>query len=193
LNVCLKHEVLALKEQENGWLIRYKNESGQHEESFDYAILAAGQYTDGKNNPQFPGIDRFSGRIITERDVTSLDIFKGKRVAVVGYGKSALDMATLAAEQGAQVHHVFRTPSWLIPEWILGAHFTYALFTRFGNIMMTSWAQPTAMERFLWPSAFPDQWLLEYDPIDRPVPARTERKRQRPGSDGPVEDDPTQT
>jgi hypothetical protein len=48
-----------------------------------------------------------------------------------------------------QVHHVFRTPSWLIPEWILGAHFTYALFTRFGNMMMTSWAQPTAMERFL--------------------------------------------
>jgi len=44
---------------------------------------------------------------------------------------------------------VFRTPSWLIPEWILGAHFTYALFTRFGNVMMTSWAQPTTMERFL--------------------------------------------
>jgi cation diffusion facilitator CzcD-associated flavoprotein CzcO len=67
----------------------------------------------------------------------------------VGYGKSALDMATLAAERSAQVHHVFRTPSWLIPEWILGAHFTHALFTRFGNVMMTSWAQPTAVERFL--------------------------------------------
>jgi hypothetical protein len=70
-------------------------------------------------------------------------------VAVVGYGKSALDMTTLAVDQGAQVHHVFRSPSWLIPEWILGAHFTYALFTRFGNIMMTSWAQPTTLERFL--------------------------------------------
>jgi hypothetical protein len=58
-------------------------------------------------------------------------------------------MTTLAAERSAQVHHVFRTPGWLIPEWILGAHFTYALFTRFGNVMMTSWAQPTAMERFL--------------------------------------------
>ena len=36
-------------------------------------------------------------QIITERDVTSLDIFNGKSVVVVGYGKSALDMATLAA------------------------------------------------------------------------------------------------
>ncbi|MBL8061952.1 MAG: hypothetical protein JNK32_02960, partial [Anaerolineales bacterium] len=67
----------------------------------------------------------------------------------VGYGKSALDMATLAAERTREVHHVFRSPNWLIPEWILGIHFTFALFTRFGNVMMTSWAQPNAIERFL--------------------------------------------
>ncbi len=149
LDIRLKHEVLQMKEQDNGWLVRYENNAGIHEERFEYVILAAGQYSDGKNKPQFPGQDQFQGKVITEREVTSLDVFKGKRVAVVGYGKSALDMAALAAEQGAQVHHVFRNPSWLIPEWILGAHFTYALFTRFGNVMMTSWAQPTAMERFL--------------------------------------------
>jgi len=149
LDIRLKHEVLEMKEQADGWLTRYKNQEGVNDEVFEYVILAAGQYTDGKNLPQFPDQEQFTGRIITERDVTSLEVFNGKRVVVVGYGKSALDMATLAAERGAQVHHVFRTPSWLIPEWILGAHFTYALFTRFGNIMMTSWAQPTAMERFL--------------------------------------------
>jgi dimethylaniline monooxygenase (N-oxide forming) len=149
LDIRLGHEVLEMKEQTDGWLLRYKNDGGIHEELFDYAILAAGHYTDGKNNPQFLDQDQFKGKIITERDVTSLDIFNGKGVVVVGYGKSALDMATLAAERSAQVHHVFRTPAWLIPEWILGAHFTYALFTRFGNVMMTSWAQPTAMERFL--------------------------------------------
>ena len=149
IDTRLKHEVLEMKEQANGWLIRYENQEGIHEESFEYAILAAGQYTDGKNTPQFPDQEQFRGKIITERDITSLDVFNGKNVVIVGYGKSALDMATLSAERSAQVHHVFRTPSWLIPEWILGAHFTYALFTRFGNVMMTSWAQPTAMEHFL--------------------------------------------
>ena len=149
LDIRLAHEVLEMKEQTDGWLVRYRKNDGVHEEAFEYAILAAGQYTDGKNIPQFPDQGQFSGKIITERDVTSLDIFNGRRVVVVGYGKSALDMATLTAERSAQVHHVFRTPSWLIPEWILGAHFTYALFTRFGNVMMTSWAQPTAIERFL--------------------------------------------
>jgi cation diffusion facilitator CzcD-associated flavoprotein CzcO len=149
LDIRLKHEVLDMKEKVDGWTLGYRNADGIHEESFEYAILAAGQYTDGKNNPRFLDQEQYGGKIITEREVTSLDIFNGKRVVIVGYGKSALDMATLAAGRTAQVHHVFRTPGWLIPEWILGAHFTYALFTRFGNLMMTSWAQPTAMERFL--------------------------------------------
>jgi len=149
LDIRLKHEILGMKEETSSWLIRYKNEAGIHEEAFEYVILAAGQYTDGKNLPQFLDQEQFKGKIITERDITSLDTFNGKRVVIVGYGKSALDMATRAAERSIEVYHVFRTPSWLIPEWILGTHFTYALFTRFGNVMMTSWAQPTAMERFL--------------------------------------------
>ena len=149
IDIRLEHEVLELKEKGDGWLLSYQNKDGIHQESFEYAILAAGQYTDGKNIPQFLDQEQFKGKILTERDVSSLDIFNGKQVMVVGYGKSALDMATLAAERSQQVHHVFRTPNWLIPEWILGAHFTYALFTRFGNVMMTSWAQPTAIERFL--------------------------------------------
>ena len=149
LDIRLQHEVLSMKEQANGWLLRYKNKAEIREELFAYVILAAGQYTDGKNVPHFMDQEQFRGKIITERDVTSLDMFNGQRVVVVGYGKSALDMATLAAERSAQVHHVFRAANWLIPEWILGTHFTYALFTRFGNVMMTSWAQPTAVERFL--------------------------------------------
>lgn len=150
LDVRLAHEVQALEEKEGGWLLRYKNKTGQQELFFDYVILAVGQYTEWKNRPQFPGQELFEGKVISERELTDLNTFQHKQVAVVGFGKSALDMAVLAAEQGAQqVHHIFRTPSWLIPEWILGAHFTYALFTRFGNVMMTSWAQPTAAERFL--------------------------------------------
>ena len=149
LDVRLRHEIVGMKEEINGWRLQYRNTDEVQEEPFAYVLLAAGQYTDGKNTPQFMDQEYFKGSVITERDITSLDVFDGKRVVVVGYGKSALDMATLAAERSAQVYHVFRAANWLIPEWILGAHFTYALFTRFGNVMMTSWAQPTAMERFL--------------------------------------------
>jgi len=149
LDVRLNHEVIELKETEEGWLLRYKNKEGVHEELFGYVVISVGQYTEGKYKPEFPGIEDFGGKIITERDVRTLDIFDNQRVVIVGFGKSALDMATFAAKQGAQVNHVFRTPRWLIPEWILGVHFTYALFSRFGTVMMTSWVHPTAIERFL--------------------------------------------
>jgi len=149
LDVRLQHEVLALEEQSDGWLLRYKNQIGEHEEIFKYVIVAVGQYTEGKYRPQFPGEERFSGEIITEREVQSLDIFDGKRVAVVGFGKSALDMSTFAATRSKEIHHIFRTPRWTIPEWILGVHFTHILFSRFGTVMMTSWAHPTSAERFL--------------------------------------------
>lgn len=149
LDVRLSHEVIALEDQEDGWLVRYKNQTGVCDEIFEYAVIAVGQYTEGKYRPGFPGEEQFEGKIVTERDVRALEMFDGKRVSVVGFGKSALDMATFAALRGAEVHHVFRTPRWTIPEWILGVHFTHILFSRFGTVMMTSWAHPTSAERFL--------------------------------------------
>jgi cation diffusion facilitator CzcD-associated flavoprotein CzcO len=78
LDVRLNHEVLEMKEEADGWLLRYKNNRGIHEESFAYVLLAAGQYTDGKNLPQYMDQELFKGQIITERDITSLDTFNGK-------------------------------------------------------------------------------------------------------------------
>src|SRR5581483_3283239 len=97
----------------------------------------------------YPGESRFRGVVVTERELTALQDFDGKRVVVVGFGKSAVDMATMAANHGARVTQIFREPRWLIPQRIFGAHFTYALFNRFGSVMMTSWAHPTGAERLL--------------------------------------------
>src|SRR4030095_6786357 len=103
--------------------------------AFKYVIIAVGQYTSGKNRPHFPCEEQFSGSIITEREIRSLEQFGRKRVAVVGFGKSALDMVTFAATQDShEVHHIFRTPRWTIPEWILGIHCTQILFSRFGSM-----------------------------------------------------------
>ncbi len=149
IDIHLQHEVLAMEEQESGWLVIYKNSSGSHKASFDYVIAAAGQYTDGKHRPKFEGEDLFKGRVVTERDIASLDVFAGKRVLVVGFGKSAVDMATFAAPLATEIHHVFRTPRWLVPFKILGLHYSYVLFNRLSTVMMTSWAHPTTTERFL--------------------------------------------
>ena len=62
LDVRLNHAVLEAKEHTDGWSIRYKNQDGIHEESFPYLILAAGQYTDGKNMPHYIDQEQFKAR-----------------------------------------------------------------------------------------------------------------------------------
>lgn len=150
LPVRLQHPVTSLQEQPDGWLVGVQGPEGFSEKQFDFVMVSNGHYSEGKNDLRFPDQDLFQGRVITERDVRSMDVFRGKRVAVVGFGKSAVDMTEFAAQQeGAQVSHVFRTPRWMLPRKILGLHFTKMLFNRFGSVMMPSWSHPSAMERFM--------------------------------------------
>lgn len=149
LDVRLSHPVIKLDESEQGWNVTYQHQAEQITEVFDYVVLAIGQYTEWKNAPAFPGQDEFSGTIITERDVKNLDIFNDKTTAVVGFGKSAVDMASAAVSRSKQVHHVFRTPRWLIPFYILGLHYSHVMFCRMGTFIMKSWAHPSKVERFL--------------------------------------------
>jgi dimethylaniline monooxygenase (N-oxide forming) len=150
LDVRLRHEVVAAERSAGGgWAITTRHDGATEAHAFDYLVVAVGQYTEGKHRPTFTGEGDFRGEVGTERDVRALESFRGARVVVVGFGKSALDLATLAAERGAAVHHVFRTARWTLPRHILGIHTSWFLFNRFGSVMMTSWAHPTAAERFV--------------------------------------------
>jgi glycine/D-amino acid oxidase-like deaminating enzyme len=149
LDVRLNHEVVLLERLEKGWAVHYRNRDGEHSEEFDYVIVAVGQYTEWKHAPEFPGQQEFQGEIITERDVKDLSIFDDKTTVVIGFGKSAVDMASAAVASAAQVHHVARTPRWMIPFNILGIHYTRLLFCRAGTMIMKSWAHPTKLERFI--------------------------------------------
>jgi cation diffusion facilitator CzcD-associated flavoprotein CzcO len=78
IDVQIKHEVLALEEQEDGWGVRFQNTDGCHEDTFEYVAIATGQYTDRKHRPIFPGEAQFTGEVVTERDIKSLDIFNDR-------------------------------------------------------------------------------------------------------------------
>src|SRR5690606_29129621 len=95
------------------------------------------------------GEARFAGRVVSEREVHDLGLLRDKRVIVVGFGKSAVDMAAFAAARGSHVDHVFRAPRWLIPQEILGVHGAKILFSRMSTAMIPAWVQPSAAERAL--------------------------------------------
>ena len=110
LPVKLGHEVTELEETEGGWRLHYRNDGNAGQQDYDFIVLSIGQYSSGKRRPGFPGQDTFQGKIVTEREITDLSVFAGKKVLVAGFGKSALDMATFAVGQASEVHHLFRTP-----------------------------------------------------------------------------------
>ena len=154
LDIRLGHDIEGLDEldDERGWRVRGQGPTGPFVDEFEFVLVAVGQYTQPKSAAwrELPGLDRFRGRIVTERDIDTPSIFAGRRVAVVGFGKTAVDMATMAAEAGAaSVSHVFRSARWLIPLYIFGIHVSYALLARHGSIMIPSWVHPSGPERFL--------------------------------------------
>lgn len=149
LDVRTRHEVLAMHEEPDGWRLELRSVDGEHDERFDHVVLAIGQYTGAPQPIDLEGRERFAGRILVDREIHDLDVLADKRVAVVGFGKTAVDLATLAAARGSQVHHVFREPRWLIPRVLLGIHGANILFSRMSTAMIPAWVQPTAAERFL--------------------------------------------
>jgi cation diffusion facilitator CzcD-associated flavoprotein CzcO len=149
IEVRFNHSVESLLEEPDGWSIRFRNSDGEFMERFDYVVVAIGQYTEGKHRPKFAGEISFTGKVMTERDLLSVKEFADKKVAVVGFGKSAVDMAALAAPVARQVDHVFRTPRWLIPPRLFGLHNLYFLFNRSSTSMMSSWVHPSRFVRFI--------------------------------------------
>lgn len=143
------HEVTAMHAAPDGWELEWRGPQGTARQRFDWVVVASGQYTGEQQLLALPGRDTFRGQVVTDRDVRDLSLLAGRRVAVVGFGKSAVDMAAFAADRGSRVDHVFREPRWLIPRVILGVHGSKLLFSRMSTAMIPSWVHPGPAERLL--------------------------------------------
>ncbi|XP_002298593.1 probable flavin-containing monooxygenase 1 isoform X1 [Populus trichocarpa] len=113
--------------------------------AFEFLVVCIGKYGDLPRMPVFPphqGEEAFLGKVLHALDYAKLDkdaahkLLKGKKVAVVGYKKSALDLAVecAAANQGPEGQPctmVIRTLHWTVPSyWIWGLPFFLFFSTR---------------------------------------------------------------
>jgi cation diffusion facilitator CzcD-associated flavoprotein CzcO len=87
--------------------------------------------------PHFPGQDRFQGKTFHTNNWDHGYDYRGKRVAIVGSGASAVQVIPAIAEQVEQLHVFQRTPHWVLPRadrqfgplqrWLLGRKPAYKL------------------------------------------------------------------
>ncbi|MEZ4869461.1 MAG: NAD(P)/FAD-dependent oxidoreductase [Caldilineaceae bacterium] len=120
--IRLATEVVAVASDAAGFevIVQPTNgNAGAERIHFDFVVICNGVFSE----PQIPHIEgqvQFAGPILHSSQVTDPAIVAGRRVVVVGAGKSALDCATWAANHQAQCTLVFRTAHWMAPRYFGG-------------------------------------------------------------------------
>jgi dimethylaniline monooxygenase (N-oxide forming) len=106
------------------------------EESFDFVVVANGIFSKPKV-PEFKGSESWEnngGKIVHSSDFVDLESARGKKVMVIGYGKSSCDAAMSIVDVAASTHVVARNIIWKIPKKIGGlVNFKHLLLTRLGE------------------------------------------------------------
>lgn len=153
----------------DGWTARLRDRTGAiREEAFDRVVAATGQFSRPKK-PEFPGREAFAaagGTVLHSSEHVDASRVRGRHVVVLGFSKSATDVAVHAVEEGAaSVTLVHRNVAWKIPYFFGGAlNFKRILYTRLAEAMFLPFDAPRgrrAAQRLLAPLTWANWRALE--------------------------------
>jgi 4-hydroxyacetophenone monooxygenase len=116
-NISFETEVESAKwsEENARWSVRLRTLGGKEEaREFDAIVSAVGQL----NRPRIPSIEGkelFSGPAFHSAEWDHDIDLRGKRVAVIGTGASALQLVPEVAKKTSQLYVFQRSPAWMFP------------------------------------------------------------------------------
>jgi hypothetical protein len=152
-NIHLSTEVISASLTSDGWELSTVNHvSGATDvERVDYLVVANGIYC-YPLIPTFAGADEYrgaGGRICHSSEFHDLEDARGKHVVVVGYGKSACDVAGAVSDVAASTTVVARELLWKVPKRFAKVlYIKYLLLTRMGEALFP-YIRRRGVERFL--------------------------------------------
>ncbi|MDQ1035398.1 cation diffusion facilitator CzcD-associated flavoprotein CzcO [Streptomyces sp. V3I8] len=149
----LNTEVVALRPAAEGrWTVRTRDAAGEHAETeYDRVVVANGIFCEPAV-PDYPGLEEFTaagGRLCAGTEFHDTLEARGRQVLVVGYGKSACDLAVAVSGTAAGTHVIARRLLWKIPRRIAGVlNFKMLMLTRLGEALFR-YVRLRGFERFL--------------------------------------------
>jgi dimethylaniline monooxygenase (N-oxide forming) len=147
-------------DSDQGWILTYSDGNTLHREDFDLIVVCIGLYSNVPNVPQFPGEDGFEGEIMHISGLKPREQLKGKRVAVLGFGKSATDAAVESAAVAAETAIVFREAHWPVPRKLAGIlPFKWGMLHRLTSTLLPLYQRPSSPERVVHTIGKPLVWL----------------------------------
>lgn len=130
-----------LDERTGNWTVASKTASNGEEDSeqFDQLVVANGIFSD-PFIPPFEGAEEFrntGGVLCTPSESPPMETLQGKQVLVVGFGKSACDIAMPISEVAASTTVIARHLLWKMPKKIGNlVHYKYIFLTRLGEALI---------------------------------------------------------
>lgn len=142
-----------------GWTLAYARNDISVEQNFDFVIICTGLFSNKPHRPTFPGQDRFQGELIHVSELTNRVRLAGKKVSVVGFGKSATDAALESCAVAAETCILFRDVHWPIPPRLLGIlPFKWAMLNRLTSTLIPLYYRPSVLERWVHSLGKPLVW-----------------------------------
>jgi cation diffusion facilitator CzcD-associated flavoprotein CzcO len=148
----LSTEVTRAQPSEDRWTVDYHDVDGTRvTEGFDRLVVANGVFCE-PSIPAYPGLEEFTaagGRLCAGTEFHDAEEARDKHVLVVGYGKSACDVAVPISQVSASTDVIARQVLWKIPRRIGGfLNFKMLLMTRLGEALFR-YARLRGFEKFL--------------------------------------------
>ena len=158
--------VTALERQsgadaDRGWTVTIEDDGGSAREDFDMVVIATGLYSETPHMPAFPGRDAFRGGVLHNSQIKTRQPLENKRVAVLGYGKSATDAALESVAVAKEVHLIFREAHWPVPRKLAGlVPFKWGMLSRMTGALLTPYPRSGPLARWLHGVGKPLVWIF---------------------------------
>jgi cation diffusion facilitator CzcD-associated flavoprotein CzcO len=147
----LETDVLRAAPEPDGWTLTVRDAGGERTEHVDHLVVANGVFSE-PFVPALDGADDFraaGGDLRPAAGFGDVEDARGKHVVVVGYGKTACDIAQEASAVAARTAVIARQLLWKVPRRVGGVlNFKHLLLTRMGEALFR-WQHLRGMERFL--------------------------------------------